>query len=202
MSGVGPVEPGEGTHTWDLLEPDVPRPPRGRLGTFYGRHRRAALATVTAVTVLAGGGYLYATRPEPPAPPPPPYPSQVTDLHYLSGEPGPAGDEARGFSFSLELRVLAGPPVTVERISQPYAGMSVTSSPKAPFRTNPGTTRKIVVTMHVTQCRKVPWNAGLPFLDVTLRNTRAIEVHSYILGQRYAQHLSEALQVACSNGLE
>jgi hypothetical protein len=78
--------------------------------------------------------------------------------------------------------------------------MSVTSTPRVPFTTTAGTSRKVVITMHVSQCRKVPWNAGLPFLDVTLRNTRAIEVHSFILGQRYAQHLSEALQVACSNG--
>jgi hypothetical protein len=201
LSGIGPVEPGEGT--WDALDtPFLPRRarrPRGRLAELYDRHRRAALGTVTAVALLAGGGYLYATRPRPPEPPPPPYPSQVTDMHYLSSESTPAGAPARSFSFGVELTVLAGPPVTVNRISQPYAGLSVKSTPTAPFRTTAGSSRKIVVTMHVTQCRKVPWNAGLPFLDVTLRNTRAIEVHSFILGQRYAQQLSEALQVACSN---
>ncbi|MDT7841153.1 Tat pathway signal sequence domain protein [Streptomyces justiciae] len=200
MSGVGPVEPGEGTHPWDALDTTAPPRPRGRLTELYDRHRRATLATATATALLAGGTYLYATRPQPPAPPAPPYPSQVTDLHYLSGEATPAGAAPHSFSFGVELSVLAGPPVTVTRVSQPYAGMSVTSTPKAPFRTSAGTSRKVVITMHVAQCRKVPWNAGLPFLDVTLRNTRAIEVHSFILGQRYAQHLSEALQVACSNG--
>ncbi|MEU6377937.1 Tat pathway signal sequence domain protein [Streptomyces sp. NPDC046909] len=198
MTGIGPVEPGEGT--WDALDdPLRPRRPRGRLAASYDRHRRATLATATAVGVLVGGGYLYATRPEPPAPPPPPYPSQVTDMHFLSPEATPAGAPPRSFSFGVELSVLAGPPVTVTRISQPYAGLSVKSTPTAPFRTTAGASRKIVVTMQVTQCRKVPWNAGLPFLDVTLRNTRAIEVHSFILGQRYAQQLSDALQVACSN---
>ncbi|MDN3020949.1 Tat pathway signal sequence domain protein [Streptomyces sp. S.PB5] len=200
--GIGPVEPGEGT--WDAFEaPVVPRPARlahGRLAELYGRHRRAVLGGVTAFVLLVGGGYLYATRPEPPEPPPPPYPSQVTDMHYLSSEVTPAGAPDRSFSFGVELTVLAGPPVTVTRISQPYQGLSVKSTPAAPFRTEAGTSRKVVVTMHVTQCRKVPWNAGLPFLDVTLRNTRAIEVHSFILGERYAQQLSEALQVACSNG--
>jgi hypothetical protein len=53
--------------------------------------------------------------------------------------------------------------------------------------------------MHVTECGKVPRNAGLPFLDVTLRNTSAIEAHSFILGTVYARDLSHALQVACSN---
>ncbi|PWI19032.1 Tat pathway signal sequence domain protein [Streptomyces sp. Act143] len=200
MSGVGPVEPGEGTHPWEVLDPTGPPRPHGRLAELYGSHRRAVLATATAVALLAGGGYLYATRPQPPAPPEPPYPSQVTDMRYLSGEPTPANSGPRSFSFGVELSVLTGPPVTVTGISQPYTGMSVTSTPKAPFRTSAGTSRKIVITVHVAQCRKVPWNAGLPFLDVTLRNTRAIEVHSFILGQRYAQHLSEALQVACSNG--
>ncbi|MFF5493063.1 Tat pathway signal sequence domain protein [Streptomyces aquilus] len=203
MSGVGPVEPGEGTHALESRDgPDAAAPPRprGRVGEWYARHRRATLATATATALLVGGACLYATRPQPPAPPDPPYPSQVTDVHYLSGEATPAGAGPHSFSFGVELSVLAGPPVTVTRVSQPFAGMSVTSMPKVPFRTSAGTSRKVVITMHVSQCRKVPWNAGLPFLDVTLRNTRAIEVHSFILGQRYAQHLSEALQVACSNG--
>jgi hypothetical protein len=126
----------------------------------------------------------------------------VTDVHYLSWEPTPEGAPRRSFSLGVELTVLAGPPVTVTRISQPYAGLSVKSTPTAPFRTTAGSSRKIIVTMHVTQCRKVPWNAGLPFIDVTLRNTRAIEVHSFILGERYAQQLSESLQVACSNNSE
>lgn len=193
---MGPVEPGEGT--W--AAPAAPPLPRGRLAELYERHRRAVLGTAAALVLLVGGGYLYATRPEPPAALPPPYPSQVTDLHYLSSEPSPTGAPGRSFSFGVELNVLSGPPVTVTRISQPYAGLAVKSTPMAPFRTTAGTSRKIIVTMHVTQCKRVPWNAGLPFLDVTLRNTRAIEVHSFILGQRYAQHLSEALQVACSNG--
>lgn len=200
MSGIGPVEPGEGTHAWGALDaPPLPRRPRGRLADLYSRHRRAILGTLACSVLIAGGGYLYATRPQPPAALPPPYPSQVTDVHYLSWEPTPEGAPERSFSLGVELTVLAGPPVTVTRISQPYAGLSVKSTPMAPFRTTAGSSRKIIVTMHVTQCRKVPWNAGLPFLDVTLRNTRAIEVHSFILGQRYAQQLSEALQVACSN---
>jgi hypothetical protein len=53
--------------------------------------------------------------------------------------------------------------------------------------------------MRVTDCGKAPENPGLPFLDVTLRNTRAIEAHSFILGEHYARDLSDALQVACSN---
>lgn len=209
VNGIGPVEPGEDTH---VREP-APRPvPTGRLaplGRLPERHRRAALAAATAVALLAGGGYLYATRPQAspvpalPSPAPrvtaPPYPSQVVDIVYLNETVAEDPGAAAGFRFEVVLSVLSGPPVTVTGIAQPYAGLTVDSTPRPPFRTEAGSSRKIVINMRVTECGKVPGNAGLPFLDVTLRNTRAIQTHSFILGARYAQHLSEALQVACSN---
>ena len=101
--------------------------------------------------------------------------------------------------LAVAASAISGTPVTVTRISQPYAGLSVTSTPHPPFGTKAGVPLKITITMRVTDCGKAPRNAGLPFLDVTLRNTRAIEDHSFILGSRYAQDLSSALQVACSN---
>jgi hypothetical protein len=208
MSGIGPVEPGEGTGARD--NPDM-RGPRsaGRtcaaLVSRYHRHRRAALTLVALTVLLGGGGYLFATRPRQPPPhvtPPPaevPYPAQAVGVTYLDGRTTAAGAPPRSFSFAVLLSVESGPPVTVTGVTQPYAGLSLTTDPPAPFRTKAGSARKITVTMHVTQCRKVPMDAGLPFLDVTLRNTRAIQNHSFILGSRYAQHLSQALKVACSN---
>ncbi|CAL9291178.1 Tat pathway signal sequence domain protein [Streptomyces rochei] len=203
MSGTGPVEPGEGTHARDTG--DVPRPaarPPGRLA----RRRRTVLGGAAVLAVLAGGGYLYAGRPgQPPPPPPPPYPVHVVDLAYLnevSGDGGPGGrsdGRSGGFSFAVLLSVESGPPVTVTRLAQPYDGLAMTSSPAAPFQTKSHSARKIIVTLRVTECEKAPRNLGLPFLDVTLRNTRAIQAHSFILGPRYAQDLSQALQVACSN---
>lgn len=244
MSGVGPVEPGEGTHAWDTPDitgstgstgaahgpgsadaPTTPGPhhsPRSphlaaflgahaptplrrllrRPARLYAAHHRAARATLAAVLLLAGGGYLYATRPHDTqqAAPAPPFPSQVLDVSYL-GEVVPPGTRPQTFAFAFEvlLTVASGPPVTVTRLTQPYAGLSLASAPPAPLRTKAGSARKVVITMRVTECGKVPRDAGLPFLDVTLRNVRAIEVHSYILGTRYAQDLSQALQVACSN---
>jgi hypothetical protein len=121
------------------------------------------------------------------------------DVTYLGTRAVPPGTRPRTFAFEVLLSVESGPPVTTTRLSQPYAGLSLTSSPRAPFRTKPGSARKIVITMQVTECGEVPGNAGLPFLDVTLRNARAIQVHSFILGPRYARDLSQALQVACSN---
>lgn len=197
MSGVGPVEPGEGTRVQDA--PPAPLPQRGPLAGHFERHRRVVLGSLITAAVLAGSGYLYVTRPRPEPPPAPPYPNQVTDIAYLRPGTTSSNTASRGFTFEVEVITESGPPVTVTRISQPYAGLSVTSSPRTPFRTKAGSPRKITVTLRVTECGNVPRNAGLPFLDVTLRNTRAIQVHSFILGPQYAQDLSRALQVACSN---
>ncbi|WP_308013555.1 Tat pathway signal sequence domain protein [Streptomyces beigongshangae] len=200
MNGVGPVEPGEGTRVWD---PAGQPPPPGhrqaydRLSAFCARHRRAVPAAAAAVVLLAGGGYLFATRAQ--EPPAAPYPSQAIDIRYLGREGPPAHAPGGSFTFAVRVTALSGPTITVAGISQPYAGLSLTSVPKPPFRTRTGFGHKIVVTMNVTECANTPRNAGLPFLDVTLRNTRAIEDHSYILGERYAHDFSDALQVACSN---
>ncbi|MFF5186295.1 Tat pathway signal sequence domain protein [Streptomyces sp. NPDC000345] len=219
MSGIGPVEPGEGTHAWDATAGagthagstptgapapsphPSPHPRLARLTLLYAAHRRAVLATVTAVGLLAGGGLLYATRPHgrEQATPRPPFPAQVVDVSYLGGHTVPPGAPPHTLAFEVLLNVESGPPVTVTRVSQPYAGVSLTSDPRAPFRTGAGSARKIVIALHVTECGKVPENAGLPFIDVTLRNARAIQVRSFILGPRYARDLSQALQVACSN---
>ncbi|MEU1046282.1 Tat pathway signal sequence domain protein [Streptomyces sp. NPDC005897] len=198
MSGIGPVEPGEDTR----VREDPPPRPRGRLALRYERHRRTVLASGAVLVVLAGGGYLYASRPQPRPAPPAPYPSQAVDLVYLApaaDSPGAAGATAGGYRFTVLLSVRSGPPVTVTRLAQPYDGLSVTSSPAVPFQTKSHSARKIMVTLRVTECEKAPRNPELPFLDVTLRNARAIEAHSFILGARYARDLSQALEVACSN---
>ncbi|QTD97880.1 Tat pathway signal sequence domain protein [Streptomyces cyanogenus] len=206
MSGIGPPEPGEGTRAWDDRQPDDALPAgrtRTALAAWYVRHRRIALALAAAAVLLGGGGYLYATRPQQPhperRPAQVPYPAQVVDVTYLDARPPPAGAPPRSFSFAVLVSVASGPPVTVTRVSQPYAGLSLTTEPPAPFRTRADSARKITITMHVTDCEKAPRSAGLPFLDVTLRNTRAIQTQSFIPGARYAQDLSHALEVACSN---
>jgi hypothetical protein len=201
MSGTGPLEPGEGTRAWDAVEWEAAGRRRAPLAALYDRHRRAALAAAAAVIAVAGGGYLYATRPPQPPPPQVPYPAQAMTMSYLRDGTAGAGAPARGFRFDVLLSVDAGPPVTVSRVSQPYAGLRLTTEPRTPFRTKAGSPRKITITMHVTECGKVPKDAGLPFLEVTLRNTRAIQNQSFILGRRYAQHLSKGLKVACSNSL-
>ncbi|MEU1403623.1 Tat pathway signal sequence domain protein [Streptomyces sp. NPDC005728] len=199
MSGIGPLEPGEGTRAWDSAPQRPTGPRRARLTALYAGHRRAVLSLAAAVALLAGGGSLYATRPQPPPPPEVPYPAQTVAMSYLRDRATPPGAPARSFSFEVLLRVETGPPVTVTRVTQPYAGLSLVAAPHVPFRTKAGSARKITITMHVTECGKVPKDAGMPFLEVTLRNARAMQIQSFILGSRYAQHLSQALKVACSN---
>ncbi|MFF5530969.1 Tat pathway signal sequence domain protein [Streptomyces cinerochromogenes] len=202
MSGIGPLEPGEGTRAREgRREAGVTAP----LATWYTRHRRIAAALAAAAVLLSGGGYLHATRPQQPTVharrphPQVPYPVQVVDVTYLDARTAPASAPPHSFSFAVLVSVASGPPVTVTRVIQPYAGLSLSTEPPAPFRIRVDSARKITITMHVTECGKVPRNAGLPFLDVTLRNARAIQEQSFIPGPRYAQDLSHALEVACSN---
>lgn len=205
MNALGPVEPGDGTRPL-ASSPPHPHGPRGpfgsrhgRLTRLYGRHRRPVLAALTAAAVLAAGVLLHLTRPRQPPPPEPPFPPQVTTITYLKPQARGSDTDNRSFTFHVEIAVESGPPVTLVRLSQPYAGLSVNSSPPTPFRTVAGSPRKIAITLRVTECGELPENVGLPFLDVTLRNTRAIRPHSFILGPRYTQDLSAALQVACGN---
>ncbi|MET8895410.1 Tat pathway signal sequence domain protein [Streptomyces albogriseolus] len=199
MSGVGPVEPDGDTRPLDppSVAPHVRSGPPARRSR---RHRRTTAATLLAVAVLAGGALLYLTRPRPEPAPEPRFPSQTTSFRYLYMQVRDAGTTSAEFEFTMQAFTESDAPVTVLGISQPYAGLSLTSRPATPLRVNGGGSRKIAVTVQVTECGKVPRNAGLPFLDVTLRNTRAKEAHSYILGARYARDLSTALEVACSNG--
>ncbi|QER88433.1 Tat pathway signal sequence domain protein [Streptomyces tendae] len=196
-SGVGPVEPEGDTHVRDT-DP-APDARHVFLPRWSPRRRRTVAGAFLAAAVLAGGTSLYLTRPRPEPPPDPPFPSQVTAFTYLDMQVRGSQGTARTFEFTIQTFMESGPPVTVLRISQPYAGLTLTTAPTIPFGVKSGSPRKITVTAEVTECGKVPRNAGLPFLDVTLRNTHAKEVHSFILGARYAQDLSRALQVACSN---
>jgi hypothetical protein len=51
----------------------------------------------------------------------------------------------------------------------------------------------------VRDCRGVPREVVLAFLDVTLRNTRAIQQQSYIIGGDYPGDLFTALRTSCEN---
>ncbi|GGP33428.1 hypothetical protein GCM10010287_52510 [Streptomyces variabilis] len=198
MSGIGPVEP-DGDTRPSAPSPRAPHLRSGPAIRMPGPHRRSTAAAFLAVAVLAAGTLLYLTRPRPTPPPEPRLPSQTTSFRYLSLQVRDTKTTLPEFEFTIQALTESDAPVTVLSISQPYAGLSLTSRPATPLRVKGGGSRTVVVTVRVTECGKVPRNAGLPFLDVTLRNTRAKEAHSYILGARYARDLSTALEVACGN---
>ncbi|TQK43824.1 hypothetical protein FBY35_5300 [Streptomyces sp. SLBN-118] len=196
MSGVGPVEPGDGTYAPDGASAPSPlRLAHGRAADFAARHRPAVVGGALAGILAAGASYLYMSRPTPPPPPPTPWPSQAVVLAY--GAPARPVTADDSFDFTVTVSTASGPPVTVERITQTSAGLWVSSKPATPFTVSTGKPRKVLVTVHVSECRTVARNAGLPFLDVTLRNARAMQEHSYILGDRYARDLARAVGSAC-----
>ncbi|EMF25867.1 hypothetical protein H114_26956 [Streptomyces gancidicus BKS 13-15] len=196
MSGIGPVEPDGDTRPLEP-PPTTPRPAHAPPPRLSHRQRAAAATAFVAVAVLVTGTLLHLTRPRPEPPPEPRFPSQTTSFRYLYMQVRGAGTTSPEIEFTIQALTESDAPVTVLDISQPYAGLSLTSTPATPLRVKGGASRKITVTVRVAECGKVPRNAGLPFLDVTLRNTRAKEAHSYILGARYARDLSTALEVAC-----
>lgn len=195
MSGVGPVEPGEGTYASDDAHaPHTAAPRQSRPGEFARRHRPMVIAAASAAILAAGASYLCLTRPTPPPPPPTPWPAQAVAMAYEAPAPVTGHDS---FDFTVTVTTVSGPPVTVERITQNSAGLWVSTTPAAPFTVSAEKPRKVLIAVHVSECEKVARNAGLPFLDVTLRNVRAMQEHSYILGERYARDLARAVGTAC-----
>lgn len=193
MSGIGPVEPGEDTYHHPRAPLARPTPVPVRL-TVPARHRRkAALAAVAALT--AGACVYVLIAPEPPPAPPPPWPSQVVGFTYAG--PSAEADRAGAFTFGIGITTEPGRRVTIDSVTQPSAALAVSTLPSAPFTVEPGGSREILVTVYVLDCGAVPRNAGLPFLDVTLRNERAVQKQSRILGGGYPEDLGAAVEKAC-----
>ncbi|MEV6755535.1 Tat pathway signal sequence domain protein [Streptomyces sp. NPDC051214] len=198
VNAIGPIEPGDDTYETRAAGATATDPATApvRARSPFTRRRRTVLALAAAVIVTAAGLGLYLTRPRPPAPPPPLHPSQTVSVTYRGDMTHPrTGD--RTFSFTIALRQDEGPPVSVRRITQPSAALSVTVAPHTPFTVKTGSPRTARITMHIRECGKVQRNAGLPFLVVTLRNVRAMQLQAFILGERYAKDLSRALTAAC-----
>jgi len=222
MSGIGPVEP---TDAADFTDPTGPthaarvhqsddvigdNSPRlsGRWSALPPRIRRTVLAAAT-VGALAAAILLtpspLGTSPTPPPegpspapfpPPPTPFPANVTSFAY-TGTANTNESDATSGSFRFAVSVRKGPPVTLHITSAAYPGLHARTAPDAPFTVRAGATHRITVRISVTDCSALPLNASLPFLDVTLRNTRAIQHHSFIFGGAYPRDLSRLLHTAC-----
>jgi hypothetical protein len=162
------------------------------------RIRRVAGAGAAVVLLAALGGYALAFRPGPPPPPPPPWPSQSSDITYAGVVEGP-DRTGRRFAFLLRAEATTSTPVTIEDIRQGYEALSLSVSPRLPITLTPGQPRRITVRITVRRCSGLPLDARLPFLDVTLRNKRAGQDVSEILGAAYADDLSRALRASCAS---
>jgi hypothetical protein len=198
MSGIGPLEPGDGTtDPPEVIGSDAPRLSE-RWAALPLRRRRtiAALAAATALGTLIGYGC--ATRPEPAAPPLAPYPAQATRVIYKGFDTDPPDRATRTFTLRFAVMVTEGPPVTVVKIGQSSDNLTTLATPATPFTVPPGRTVQFVLRFHVRNCSDRPREVVLAFLDVTLRNTRAIQKESYIIGGNYPVDLFRALYTSCA----
>ncbi|MEW2562784.1 hypothetical protein [Streptomyces griseorubiginosus] len=207
MTGIGPVEPVESPgagESQDVIGGDGPRW-ADRWSAWWGGlppRARGALAA-TAAALLAAGVLLprALTDDSPPEPPatPMPWPANVTAWRYLgpAGLPGTDGTRPTSGRFRFAVDVTAGPPVTLQVTGAAFPGLTAHALPHA-FTVHAGTTRRVTVEIAVSDCSGLPRNADLPFLDVTLRNARAIQHHSFIFGRAYSEDLFALLRGACT----
>ncbi|MCZ4100947.1 hypothetical protein C8250_013805 [Streptomyces sp. So13.3] len=211
MSGIGPVEgPAGGTPSVNSLHPPVHWTDRwtdGRVGRWAGRWqvRRAALSDRGRRTVLAATAALatvavlclgHAMRTPEPVPDPGPWPAQVTYIAYESGHLQPMSAPASGV-FGFVVSVRDGTPVTILRVTPSFEGLGAEIDPSTPLTVKQGTTRHITIKMIVRKCAGLPLDVDLPVIDVTLRNTRAIQNQSFIFGGGYPRDLSAFLHRIC-----
>ncbi|MFJ8778873.1 hypothetical protein [Streptomyces sp. NPDC102476] len=208
MTGTGPVEPvnsPQAGENHDVIGTDEARLTdrwTSRWEKLSPRARQAALGTA-AFTLLAAGVLLprlladehRTAVPDTPVP----WPANVTAWRYLgpAGLPEPTGTHPTSGLFRFAVDVRSGPPVTLRVTGAAFTGLTAHALPET-FTAHAGTTRRVTVEISVSDCSGLPLNAALPFLDVTLRNTRAIQHHSFIFGRAYSHDLFKLLRGACA----
>ncbi|MFJ5306040.1 hypothetical protein [Streptomyces sp. NPDC088350] len=197
MSGIGPVESVDSPEvdgSYEVIGGDAPRL-TDRWHTLSPRARRTALAA-GAVAVAATGAVLLPPRTRADPAPPLPWPANVTEWRYIGLAQTTDSPTTTGF-FRFAVTVDSGPPVTVRVIGAAFDGLTAQAVPEPVFTVRVGATHRVTVQISVSDCSGLPLNADLAFLDVTLRNTRAIQHHSFIFGSNYSKDLSQLLHRAC-----
>ncbi|WP_105972644.1 hypothetical protein [Streptomyces geranii] len=203
MTGIGPVEPvnsPDGQETYEVIGADTPRLAE-QWRALPRRVRRAVLGAVVLGLSAAGIVALLPAEPDAPAPAhntltPMPWPASVTTFRYTGLAATFASTPASGL-FRFAVTVHSGPPVTLRVNGAAFDGLTARISPTETVTVNAGTTRRITVQVSVVDCAALPLDADLPFLDVTLRNTRAIQHHSFIFGGAYPEDLFQLIGAAC-----
>ncbi|CCK30839.1 hypothetical protein BN159_6460 [Streptomyces davaonensis JCM 4913] len=203
MTGIGPVEPvnsPEPDESYEVIGADGPRRTdrlARRWAALSPRARRAAVAAALVALSAAGALLLTPDDPEPSetldlsA-----WPANVTRWDYLGPAQEPNSVATRG-SFRFRVSVLRGPDVTVRVTGAAFDGLRAHSTPRPEFTVPGGASRRITVEISVSDCSELPLDAGFHYLDVTLRNTHAIQRHSFIFGGAFSRDLSDLLHAAC-----
>jgi len=201
MTGIGPVEPvnsPDAQETYEVIGADTPRL-TDRWQALSPRARRAALGVAALAATTAGVVVLLPPNPSP-APEnvltPMPWPADATTFRYTGLAATFDSAPASGL-FRFAVTVHSGPPVTVRVTGAAFDGLTALISPTDTTTVNAGTTRRITVQISVVDCTDLPLDADLPFLDVTLRNTRAIQQHSFTFGGAYPDDLFQLIRAAC-----
>ncbi|MCF6521548.1 hypothetical protein [Streptomyces sp. JJ36] len=173
-----------------------PRPAE-RWAALPPRLRRGAVVAAAAALVAAGSVYLVSARPDPVPQPPVPYPAQITTVDFVKITPGTGDEDTHAFTIELRATVDGGSQVTVLDVRQGYRGLDLRLDPPPPLVVAEHRPQKLLVRAQVTSCREVSADAGMPFLDFTLRNARADQELSVIPGRRYARALARRLRTLC-----
>jgi hypothetical protein len=152
--------------------------------------RATCLSAVAVLLIAAGVGYFLASRPEPPLMAQPLHSTKFTYVGIRDPEPHEK-------TFLADFTVLSETGAELEKITQGYEALALRSRPLLPLALPRDEATRLTVQFRVKRCAEVPLDAALPFLDVTVRNKRAIQVFSKIPGEEYAADLSRALRSLC-----
>jgi hypothetical protein len=200
MTGIGPVEPvnsPDAQETYEVIGADTPRF-TDRWQALSPRLRGAVLGTTALAATTATVIALLPTEPSAPTSTltPMPWPANVTTFRYTGLAATFDSTPASGL-FRFAVTVHSGPPVVLRVTGAGFDGLTARISPAETATIEAGTTRRITVQISVVGCSDLPLDPDMPFLDVTLRNTRAIQHHSFIFAGAYPEDLSGLLHSAC-----
>lgn len=200
MTGIGPVEPvnsPDAQDTYEVIGADTARF-TDHWQALSARVRRAVLGTGALAATTAAVIVLLPPTPPAPAPTntPTPWPANATTFRYTGLAATFDSTPASGL-FRFAVIVHSGPPVTLRVTGAGFDGLTARISPAQTSTINAGTTRRITVQISVVDCAGLPVDTDRQFLVVTLRNTRAIQHHSFIFGGAYPDDLFELLRMAC-----
>ncbi|MFK0169998.1 hypothetical protein ACIQU5_14420 [Streptomyces sp. NPDC090306] len=221
MSGIGPVEPvnsPERTPGWpddarDSRDPYDPYGPDGAPDPYDREPRRleerwhdlpagirrtvlAAVAALVGLGVLLTAHLFPSTSSDHGQPHPAPLPASVTSLHY-AGLTAPARPGVFTARFRFTVSVERGSAVSVQVVGAASDGLTARIEPRLQVAVPAGSSRDITVDIAVADCAALRRHPDPTSLDVTLRNTRAMQAHSFLFGGTYARDLSALVRGAC-----